>query len=163
MVKSGEELFTCGLFAVGRVMAKFMGEYNHTVDAKGRVIVPSKFREKLGDSFVVTKGLDHCLAIYDMENWEKLEEKLNALNSLTADSRVLRRMMVGSASEAETDKQGRVLLPSPLRDYAGLDKDVVLIGNIDHVEIWNRASWEAAQDIDADEAAEKLYAAGITL
>ena len=140
-----------------------MGEYNHSVDAKGRVIVPSKFREKLGDTFVVTKGLDHCLAVYDSENWEKLEEKLSTLNSLTADSRVLRRMMVGSATETETDKQGRILLSAPLRTYAGIDKDVVMIGNIDHVEIWNREAWEAAQDIDADEAAEKLYAAGITL
>ena len=144
-------------------MVKFMGEFNHSVDAKGRIIVPSKFRDKLGETFVITKGLDHCLAIYDLENWERLEEKLEELNSLTADTRVLRRMMVGSAVEADTDKQGRVLLSAPLRNYAGIEKDAVLIGNIDHIEIWNREAWEKAQDIDADEAAEKLYSAGITL
>lgn len=144
-------------------MVKFMGEFNHTVDAKGRIIVPSKFRDKLGETFVITKGLDHCLAIYDLKNWERLEEKLGELNSLTADTRVLRRMMVGSAVEAEADKQGRVLLSAPLRAYAGIEKDAVLIGNIDHIEIWNREAWIKAQDIDADEAAEKLYSAGITL
>lgn len=140
-----------------------MGEFNHNVDAKGRVIVPSKFRDKLGDAFVVTKGFDKCLSVYDMENWAGVQEKLAAMPMLTEDSRTIRRMMVGSATEAECDKQGRVLLPAPLREYAGITKDVVLIGNIDHIEIWSKEAWTKAQEIDADAAAEKLYNSGIVL
>ena len=140
-----------------------MGEFNHTVDAKGRLIVPSKFREKLGESFVITKGFDRCLSIYDMENWTGVQEKLAQMPMLTEDARTIRRMMVGSASEAECDKTGRVLIPAPLREYAGITKDAVLIGNIDHIEIWDKEAWIKAQQIDADAAAEKLYNSGITL
>ena len=144
-------------------MAFFMGEYNNKVDAKGRVIVPSKFREKLGGEFVVTKGLDRCLFIYDRESWEKIQEKLIQMPILTSDARTVRRMMVGSAVEADTDSNGRVLLPAPLRNYASIEKEATLIGNIDHIEIWSRSEWEKAQSIDADEAAEKLYNSGIQL
>lgn len=144
-------------------MKTFMGEYNNKVDAKGRIIVPSKFREKLGDTFVVTKGFDNCLYVYDMENWEGIQAKLEQMPMLTADARTVRRMLIGSAAEAETDGNGRILIPAPLRAYAGIDKEAVLIGNIDHVEIWNRERWNAAQDINADEAAEKLYGAGIII
>ena len=140
-----------------------MGEYNNKVDAKGRVIVPSKFREKLGDTFVVTKGFDHCLYIYDMENWNGIIEKMSQMPMLTKESRTIRRNMVGSAAEAETDVNGRILLPQPLRAYAEIDKEAVLIGNIDHIEIWSRERWEEASEMDADEAAEKLYEAGILL
>ena len=107
-------------------MIMFMGEFNHSVDAKGRVIVPSKFRDKLGESFVVTKGFDRCLSIYDMENWTEVQEKLVKMPMLTEDSRTIRRMMAGSAAEAECDKQGRVLIPAPLREYAGIKKDAVI-------------------------------------
>ena len=134
-----------------------MGEFNHTVDAKGRLIVPSKFREKLGESFVITKGFDRCLSIYDMENWTGVQEKLAQMPMLTEDARTIRRMMVGSAAEAECDKTGRVLIPAPLREYAGITKDAVLIGNIDHIEIWDKEAWIKAQEIDADAAAAKLY------
>lgn len=144
-------------------MIMFMGEFNHTVDAKGRVIVPSKFRDKLGESFVVTKGFDRCLSIYDMENWKGVQEKLVQMPMLTEDSRTIRRMMAGSAAEAECDKQGRVLIPAPLREYAGIKKDAVMIGNIDHIEIWDKDAWIKAQKIDADAAAEKLYNSGIVL
>lgn len=147
----------------GRLMIMFMGEYNHTVDSKGRIIVPSKFRDKLGENFVITKNLDHCLAIYDRENWEKLQPKLAEMTILSEASRTLRRMIVGSATEADTDKQGRVLLPAPLREYAKIDKEAVMIGNIDHIEIWSKEEWKKAQEIDADVAAEKLYESGITL
>lgn len=144
-------------------MVMFMGEFNHTVDAKGRVIVPSKFRDKLGETFVITKGFDRCLSIYDMENWRGVQEKLAQMPMLTEDSRTIRRMMVGSASESEFDKQGRVLIPAPLREYAGISKDAVMIGNIDHIEIWDKDAWIRAQEIDADSAAEKLYQSGIVL
>lgn len=144
-------------------MIMFMGEFNHSVDAKGRVIVPSKFRDKLGESFVVTKGFDRCLSIYDMENWTEVQEKLVKMPMLTEDARTIRRMMAGSATEAECDKQGRILLPAPLREYAGIKKDAVMIGNIDHIEIWDKDAWTKAQEIDADAAAEKLYSSGIVL
>lgn len=144
-------------------MVMFMGEFNHTVDAKGRVIVPSKFRDKLGESFVITKGFDRCLSIYDMENWSGVQEKLAMMPMLTEDTRAIRRMMVGSAAEAEFDKQGRVLIPAPLREYAGISKEAVMIGNIDHIEIWSKDAWIKAQEIDADSAAEKLYQSGIVL
>ena len=117
------------------VISMFMGEFNHTVDAKGRVIIPSKFRELLGDEFVITKGFDN----------------------------ILRRMIVGSAGMLETDKQGRILLPAPLRSYAKIEKDAVVIGNIDHIEVWSKDAWEQTLDIDSDMAAEKLYNSGITL
>ena len=141
----------------------FMGEFNHNVDAKGRLIVPSKFRDKLGESFVITKGFDRCLSVYDAANWEKVQEKLVQMPMLTEDARTIRRMIVGSASETECDKQGRVLLPAPLREYAGISKEAVLIGNLDHIEIWDKDSWNKAQQIDADAAAEKLYNSGIIL
>jgi len=144
-------------------MILFMGEFNHNVDAKGRIIVPSKFRDKLGATFVVTKGFDRCLSIYDMDNWMGVQEKLAQMPMLTEDSRTIRRMMVGSAAESECDKMGRVLIPAPLREYAHIEKEAVLIGNIDHIEIWSKEAWEKAQDIDADAAAEKLYSSGITL
>lgn len=141
----------------------FMGEFNHSVDAKGRVIVPAKFRELLGEKFVVTKGFDKCLSVYGLEDWASLQEKLSLMPMVSSDARILRRMIVGSAAEAETDKQGRILLPSPLRMYAGIEKEAVVIGNIDHVEIWSREIWEETQNIDADMAAEKLYQSGINL
>ena len=144
-------------------MIMFMGEFNHTVDAKGRIIVPSKFREKLGESFVVTKGFDRCLSVYDEKDWEKLQMDLATMNQLTGDVRNIRRMIVGSAIEVECDKQGRIQLSAPLRDYAGIDKEAVLIGNIDHIEIWSSEEWAKVQNIDADAAAEKLYDSGITL
>ncbi len=141
----------------------FMGEFNHTVDVKGRVIIPSKFREQLGEEFVITKGFDNCLAVYALKNWEELQAKLVLMPMTSVDARTLRRMIVGSASVLETDKQGRILIPAPLRTYAGIDKDAVVIGNIDHVEIWSKDVWEKASDMDTDTAAKNLYESGITL
>ena len=145
------------------VISMFMGEFNHTVDAKGRVIIPSKFRELLGDEFVITKGFDNCLAIYDLKNWEELQAKLATMPMTSSDARILRRMIVGSAGMLETDKQGRILLPAPLRSYAKIEKDAVVIGNIDQIEVWSKDAWEQTLDIDSDMAAEKLYNSGITL
>lgn len=104
----------------------FMGEYNHTIDAKGRLIVPSKFREQLGDEFVVTKGLDGCLFVYDNTEWKKFEEKLQALPLTNQNARKFSRFFLAGASACEVDRQGRILLPSVLRDFAGLEKEVVL-------------------------------------
>ncbi len=140
-----------------------MGEFSHNLDAKGRIIIPSKFREQLGEEFVITKGFDSCLAIYGLDNWKGLQEKLSTMPMISADARTLRRMIVGSASLVELDKQGRILLPASLRNYAKIEKEAVLIGNIDHIELWSKTTWEDSMKIDTDMAAEKLYNSGIVL
>ena len=104
----------------------FMGEYNHTIDAKGRLIIPSKFRELLGEEFVLTKGLDGCLSIYPMDEWNAFEEKLRALPLTNKNARTFTRFFVAGATNCELDKQGRILVPQTLREFAGLEKDVVL-------------------------------------
>ena len=124
----------------------FMGEYNHTVDAKGRLIVPSKFREQLGDEFVITKGLDNCLFVYDNSEWAALEEKLRALPITNTAGRKFSRFLLGSAATCEVDKQGRILIPAVLREFAGLEKDVVLAGAGNRIEVWSSEKWAAAND-----------------
>lgn len=141
----------------------FMGEYNHTVDEKGRLIIPSKFREELGNEFVVTKGLDGCLFAYDMKEWGILEEKLRSLPLTNKDARAFSRYMLAGAAQVEIDKQGRALVPSLLRTFAGIEKDVVLIGVASRFEIWSKEKWEAA-NLDADDGellAEKMENLGI--
>lgn len=140
----------------------FMGEYNHTIDAKGRVIVPSKFRETLGDEFVVTKGLDGCLFVYDNHEWAAFEEKLKSLPITNKDARAFVRFFLAGAASVEVDKQGRILLPGSLRDFAELIKDVVLIGVGSRIEIWSREKWEnAASFEDMDDIAEHMAELGL--
>ena len=119
-----------------RVFIMFMGEYSHTIDAKGRLIIPSKFREQLGEEFVLTKGLDGCLSIYPNDEWAAFEEKLRALPLTNKNARTFSRFFVAGATSCELDKQGRILVPATLREFAGLEKDVVLTGNINRIEIW---------------------------
>ncbi len=119
----------------------FMGEYLHTIDGKGRLIVPAKFREALGDSFITTKGLDHCLFVYPTEEWQALEQKLRALPFTQPDVRAFVRFFFSGATECEVDKQGRILIPANLREYAQLEKDVVLVGVSTRVEIWSQILW----------------------
>ena len=116
----------------------FMGEYSHSIDAKGRLIIPSRFRDELGDDFVLTKGLDGCLSIYPQNEWEAFEQKLRALPLTSKNARTFTRFFVASAAPCELDKQGRILVPATLREYAGLEKDVVLTGNINRIEIWSK-------------------------
>ena len=123
-----------------------MGEYNHTIDTKGRMIIPAKIREQLGDSCIVTKGLDDCLAIYTLEAWKKISDALQSQSSTKASVRALKRFVFGSAAELEYDKQGRVLIPVPLREYASLDKQAVIVGAGDHVEIWSREKYDYYDD-----------------
>ncbi len=140
----------------------FMGEYNHTIDAKGRLIVPSKFREILGDVFVVTKGLDGCLFVYDNEEWKLFEEKLRALPITNKEARQFVRFFLAGAAEAEVDKQGRILIPNVLREFAGLTKDVVLVGVGSRIEIWGRERFEDTAAIDdMDEIAEHMAQLGL--
>lgn len=140
----------------------FMGEYNHTLDAKGRLIIPSRFRESLGDTFVVTKGLDGCLFVYDNSEWTIFEEKLKGLPLTNKDARQFVRFFLAGAAEVEVDKQGRILLPGSLRDYAGMEKDVVLIGVGSRVEIWSRERYEGTATYeDMDEIAEHMSGLGL--
>lgn len=128
----------------------FIGEYSHTIDAKGRLIVPARLREGLGDAFIVTKGLDgNCLSAYPMEEWKILENKLRSLPLNNPDARRLTRYLTAGAALCELDKQGRILLPAVLREFAQLEKEVVLVGDMDRVEIWNKTNWQnnATEDI----------------
>ncbi|OYP38963.1 division/cell wall cluster transcriptional repressor MraZ, partial [Lachnotalea glycerini] len=119
----------------------FMGEYNHSIDAKGRLIMPSKFREALGDEFVVTKGLDGCLFVYPIDEWQAFEEKLKTLPLTNKNARQFSRFFLAGAATCEVDKQGRILLPSVLREFAQLNKDVVLVGVLSRIEIWSKSKW----------------------
>jgi len=137
----------------------FMGEYHHTIDPKGRLIIPAKLRTGLGDRFVATKGMDNCLFLYPMNEWQILEQKLKALPFTRADARAFVRFFFSGATECEVDKQGRILLPANLREYARLDKDVVLLGVSSRVEIWSKELWEKySQEAEASysEIAEKI-------
>ena len=142
----------------------FMGEYNHTVDAKGRLIVPSKFREQLGDEFVVTKGLDGCLFVYENTEWKALEEKLHALPLPNANARKFSRFFLAGATTCEVDKQGRILLPAVLREYAGIGKEAVLAGVLNRVEIWSKERWmDNSEYEDVNQLAEHMSELGLVL
>lgn len=131
----------------------FMGEYQHSLDAKGRLIIPAKFREELGEIAVMTRGLDNCLFLFPMPEWKVLEEKLKTLPLTKATARQFVRFFFSGATECEFDKQGRIMIPPSLRDYAGVDKDVVVIGVSNRIEIWSRQRWE-----DYMQQAESAYA-----
>ncbi|MBC9783244.1 division/cell wall cluster transcriptional repressor MraZ [Heliobacillus mobilis] len=136
-----------------------MGEYQHTIDPKGRLFMPAKLREALGEKFIATKGLDGCLFVYPPEEWRRLEEKLKGLPFTRADARSFQRFLFSGASECEVDKQGRILLPSHLREHSALEKDVVIIGVGTRVEIWSAERWREYNDKAAatyEEVAEKL-------
>lgn len=137
----------------------FTGEFQHTLDAKGRVIMPARLRDGLGEKFVITRGLDHCLFVYPGSVWTRLEQKLSQQPFTKKDSRAFNRFFFSGAMEVEADKQGRVLIPQYLREYAGIEKDVMIIGVADRVEIWNEPSWKeyfGDADQNFEELAEKL-------
>jgi len=119
-----------------------MGEYHHSLDPKGRLFLPAKFREDLGDKFIATKGLDGCLFVYTKEEWAILENKLKQLPLAKPEARAFLRFFFAGAAELESDKQGRVLIPNNLREHAQLDKDAVIVGVSSRVEIWSRQVWE---------------------
>lgn len=118
-----------------------MGQYEHSIDPKNRINFPARFRELLGDSFILTVGLDECVAVYSQEEWDKLEQKISQLPMSKARS--IKRYFFSNAVIAEPDKQGRILLPPHLREYAHLDKDVIVTGVSDHAEIWDRTHWQS--------------------
>ena len=142
----------------------FMGEYNHSVDAKGRLIVPAKFREQLGEEFVVTNGLDGCLFVYPQEEWKHIEDKFREVPLTTKDARKFSRFFFAGAASCEIDKQGRILIPGVLREYAGLEKDVVLVGVLSRIEIWDKHKWEESNTYDdMDEIAEHMADLGLSI
>ena len=142
----------------------FMGEYSHTIDTKGRLIIPSKFREELGETFVVTKGLDGCLFVFSDEEWKAFEIKLKSLPLTNKNARQFARFFVAGATPCELDKQGRILLPATLREFAGLEKDVVMTGMLNRIEIWSKDKWNennSLDDVAMDEIAEQMTDLGL--
>jgi MraZ protein len=132
-----------------------MGEYHHTIDDKGRMIIPTKFRADLGSAFVVTRGLDQCLFAYPEEEWKALEQKLKTLPFTKADARAFTRFFFSGACEVELDKQGRIRLPANLRDFAKLEKETVVIGVSTRIEIWCKERWQQYY-ADSEESFNKI-------
>jgi MraZ protein len=121
----------------------FLGDYQHTLDAKGRISLPAKFRNQLAGSLVVSKGLEKCLYVYPAAGWREFEATLLSGNDFDGDHRGVRRFFMAGSTETELDSAGRVTLPPGLRAYAGLDKDVSVIGNGDRIELWDTERWAA--------------------
>jgi MraZ protein len=144
--------------------AMFFGEYIHTLDSKGRIIIPSKFRDELGDRFYVTQGLDECLYIFSEEKWEKLLSSLEQLPMASKEARNISRRLIARAAQLEPDKMGRVLIPATLRNIIGIDKDVSVVGAVGKIEIWKKEKWDEIIDLDEehiDKCTEELIKAGI--
>ena len=120
----------------------FIGEYSHTLDAKGRLIIPSKFREELHTSFILTRGLDGCLTIYSLKQWEKIFEEINKLPDTKKDTRKYVRVLTSNATECSLDGQGRILIPDNLLKAVSIEKDCKVVGANDHIEIWNEEAWK---------------------
>jgi len=137
----------------------FIGEYQHSIDSKGRLFIPARFREGLGDTFILTKGLDGCLFVYPPKEWTAIEQKMRSLPFTKADTRAFMRFFFSGATECDVDKQGRILIPSSLREYAGLEKETMIIGISSRVEIWSRQRWEEysrTASASAEQIAEKI-------
>lgn len=127
----------------------FVGEYQHSVDDKGRIVVPSKVRDRLEDGLVVTKGQERCLFVFSMDRWQDEVDKINRLPRTNRQNRNFARSFFGGASDQQLDKQGRLQVPPALRSYAAIDKDVVILGVADRLEIWDAAAWEAmSREVD---------------
>lgn len=135
----------------------FLGEYEHSVDVKGRLAVPAKFRAQLEGGLVVTRGFEHCLQVYPMEQWQTLSERVSSLPMGSAEARNIRRMIFGGASDTELDKQGRILLPANLREYAHIGDAAVVVGNNTYFEIWSKSDWDATMDA-IEESGESIAA-----
>lgn len=142
----------------------FIGEFTHSIDQKGRVALPSKFRASLASGCVVTRGLDNSLFIYTVEEWEKMAKKLAKLPMAQADARAFSRLMLSGAMNVDLDKQGRVVVPGYLRKYAGLKNEVVIIGLYNKIEMWSKEAWEiysSSMENESSEIAEHLTDLGI--
>ena len=139
-----------------------MGEYSHSLDTKGRLIMPAKLRQDIGDKFILTKGLDGCLFAFSQTEWNNFEEKLKCLPLSDKNARNFVRFFLSGATECEIDKQARFLIPTNLRISANLEKDAIIIGVGTRIEIWNKETWEKCdEEISADEIAENMANLGI--
>jgi MraZ protein len=161
VVESGEKW---GDIPADEVTAVFMGEYQHALDSKGRLFVPAKLREDLGERFIITRGLDQCLFVYPLNEWSNLEQKLKNLPLSKSDARAFVRFFFAGATECELDKQGRILLPPYLRTYAGIEREAAILGVSNRVEIWSLSVWQEYSNQVRDsfaELAEKMVDFGI--
>ena len=144
----------------------FIGEYHHTIDEKGRIIIPAKFRETLGKEFIITRGIENCLFVYSLQNWANITTKLSQLPFTKKDARTFNRFFMSGATNVELDKQGRVNISQPLTQYANLIKDCVIIGTGDRLEIWSQESWNSFFDSTKDnmsDIAENLFNESVEL
>ncbi len=133
----------------------FIGEHHHTLDGKGRLILPARFRANLGERCIATRGLDHCLFVFPMEEWRQLEQKLRGLPLTKTEARAFSRFFFSGATECELDAQGRILIPPSLREYAAVNREVVIIGVSSRIEIWAKERW-LEYCSHAEESYEKL-------
>ncbi len=137
----------------------FLGEYKHTLDAKGRLFIPTKLREGLGEEFVISKGFDNCIFVFPTAEWERFTEKLEQLP--IASHRHIRRAFYAGANECTLDAQGRIVINQSYREFAGIEKDVVIVGNRSRLEIWSQAAWDAEQsNIDMADVTKELTGLG---
>ena len=144
----------------------FIGEYHHTIDDKGRIIIPAKFRDELGSNFIVTRGIESCLFVYPNKNWDQICEKLNSLPFTRKDARVFSRFFMSGATNVELDKQGRINISAPLINHANLTKDCVIIGTGDRLEIWSKEDWDSFFNSNKDsmsDIAENLFNESVSL
>ena len=144
----------------------FIGEYHHTIDEKGRIIIPAKFRDGLGKYFIITRGIENCLFVYSIDSWNKICDKLNSLPFTKKDARQFVRFFMSGATEVELDKQGRVNVTQPLIGYANLKKDCVIIGTGERLEIWSQEDWNCFFDSTKDnmsDIAENLFNESVNL
>ena len=142
----------------------FIGEYTHTVDSKGRVTIPSVFRDYLQDGFVMTKGLDNCLFVYPKDQWKEVEQKLTSLPLTNRDARAFMRFFFSGASKSELDSNGRALIPQNLREYIKIQKELIIIGLSTRLEIWSKEEWDdynSMADLSYEDIAEKMTELGI--
>lgn len=142
----------------------FIGEFQHNIDQKGRIAIPVKFRGKVSDGAIITRGLDHCLFVFPSKDWESLAQKLVKLPLAQANSRAFVRLMLSGASDTNLDSQGRILIPDYLRKYASLDKSAKIIGVYNRIEVWDEKTWENYREKTegaSDEIAEKMADLGI--
>ena len=142
----------------------FFGEYQHTLIGEARMFMPSKFRDELGETFIVTLGLDHCLFVFSSDEFDRLKSKMDALSIANKDARQFARFFFAGACECEMDKQGRIMLPAKLRSYAELEKDVTVVGVSSRLELWNTEKWEAEHSFDnfsPEELSEKMELLGL--
>ncbi len=144
----------------------FMGEYHHSIDDKGRLIIPAKFRSELGDKFIITRGIENCLFAYPEKRWEEIVHKLESLPFTKKDARNFTRFFLSGATVAEFDKQGRVNITSPLINYASIEKECIIIGTGDRLEIWSEDAWNNffnSASINMSDIAENLFNESVDL